>query len=238
MRTLERRGARVLNGADVFALELSKSAQATLLQHARASTRRARSRSTTCSALRACAGRHHLAGAAEARSGRQRRAHPGGRSRWTRSRRSSPPIRTCGCPTTCSCCRSTCRTIPSRASSGWSSWAASCSTRCASRRTAASTCARRRCAIRTTATGSARCRRSGRGAARRVLSRIPTCRADAVETAHAHRARGPARRRRHRVSRDTRRPARVLRHQRQLEPAPVGGRGVRLRSVRARRRTT
>ena len=32
MRTLERVGARVLNGADVFALELSKSAQATLLR--------------------------------------------------------------------------------------------------------------------------------------------------------------------------------------------------------------
>lgn len=32
MRTLERRGARVLNGSDVFALELSKSVQATLLQ--------------------------------------------------------------------------------------------------------------------------------------------------------------------------------------------------------------
>ena len=32
MRTHERRGARELNGADVFALELSKSAQATLLQ--------------------------------------------------------------------------------------------------------------------------------------------------------------------------------------------------------------
>ena len=32
MRTLERRGARVLNGAEVFALELSKSAQATLLR--------------------------------------------------------------------------------------------------------------------------------------------------------------------------------------------------------------
>jgi glutathione synthase/RimK-type ligase-like ATP-grasp enzyme len=32
MRSLELRGARVLNGADVFALELSKSAQATLLR--------------------------------------------------------------------------------------------------------------------------------------------------------------------------------------------------------------
>src|SRR4051794_37408054 len=32
MRTLQLRGARVLNGADVFALELSKSAQATLLR--------------------------------------------------------------------------------------------------------------------------------------------------------------------------------------------------------------
>jgi glutathione synthase/RimK-type ligase-like ATP-grasp enzyme len=32
MRTLERRGAHVINGADVFALELSKSAQATLLR--------------------------------------------------------------------------------------------------------------------------------------------------------------------------------------------------------------
>ena len=35
MRSLELRGARVLNGADVFALELSKSAQATLLRDAR-----------------------------------------------------------------------------------------------------------------------------------------------------------------------------------------------------------
>ncbi|MBA2965508.1 MULTISPECIES: ATP-grasp domain-containing protein [Ramlibacter] len=32
MRTLQQQGARVLNGADVFALELSKSVQATLLQ--------------------------------------------------------------------------------------------------------------------------------------------------------------------------------------------------------------
>ena len=35
-----------------------------------------------------------------------------------------------GCRTTCSCSRNSCRTIPSRASSGWSSSAASCSTRC------------------------------------------------------------------------------------------------------------
>jgi glutathione synthase/RimK-type ligase-like ATP-grasp enzyme len=38
MRTLERLGARVLNGADVFALELSKSAQATLLRTLRIDT--------------------------------------------------------------------------------------------------------------------------------------------------------------------------------------------------------
>ena len=38
MRTLERQGARVLNGADVFALELSKSAQATLLRTLRIDT--------------------------------------------------------------------------------------------------------------------------------------------------------------------------------------------------------
>jgi glutathione synthase/RimK-type ligase-like ATP-grasp enzyme len=38
MRTLERLGARVLNGADVFALELSKSAQATLLRTLRVDT--------------------------------------------------------------------------------------------------------------------------------------------------------------------------------------------------------
>jgi glutathione synthase/RimK-type ligase-like ATP-grasp enzyme len=38
MRSLERRGARVLNGADVFALELSKSVQATLLRTLRIDT--------------------------------------------------------------------------------------------------------------------------------------------------------------------------------------------------------
>jgi glutathione synthase/RimK-type ligase-like ATP-grasp enzyme len=40
MRTLERCGARVLNGADVFALELSKSVQATLLRTLRIDTPR------------------------------------------------------------------------------------------------------------------------------------------------------------------------------------------------------
>ena len=40
MRTLERQGCRVLNGADVFALELSKSVQATLLHQLRIDTPR------------------------------------------------------------------------------------------------------------------------------------------------------------------------------------------------------
>ena len=40
MRTLERQGCRVLNGADVFALELSKSVQATLLHTLRIDTPR------------------------------------------------------------------------------------------------------------------------------------------------------------------------------------------------------
>jgi glutathione synthase/RimK-type ligase-like ATP-grasp enzyme len=40
LRTLERLGARVLNGAEVFALELSKSAQATLLRTLRIDTPR------------------------------------------------------------------------------------------------------------------------------------------------------------------------------------------------------
>ena len=60
MRSLERLGARVLNGAEVFALELSKSAQATCCGHS-ASTARARSRSTTstpCARTQmTCAGR-------------------------------------------------------------------------------------------------------------------------------------------------------------------------------------
>ena len=52
-------------------------------------------------------------------------------SLWRTSRRFSRPTRASGCPTTCSCCRSICRTIPTRASCVWSSWAGSCCTRCA-----------------------------------------------------------------------------------------------------------
>ena len=55
MRTLERLGARVLNGADVFSLELSKSVQATLLQTLGIATPRS-STFNDAGALRAHAG--------------------------------------------------------------------------------------------------------------------------------------------------------------------------------------
>ena len=79
MRSLERLGARVLNGADVFALELSKSAQATLLRTLGIDTpaldhvQRCRARCVRY-APATC-----VAGAAQAGPGRQRRAHSGGR---------------------------------------------------------------------------------------------------------------------------------------------------------------
>ena len=130
MRSLELLGARVLNGADVFALELSKSAQATLLRTLGIDC----PRSITFNDVGRAAGlrsEDSLAGAAQARSGRQRRAHPGRRVA-RRDRRDFPrrsvglaarqPVPPAG---------TTCPTIPSRASCGWSSSAASCSTRCA-----------------------------------------------------------------------------------------------------------
>ena len=55
MRTLELLGARVLNGANVFALELSKSAQATLLRTLGIDCPRSITFNDV-SALRACAG--------------------------------------------------------------------------------------------------------------------------------------------------------------------------------------
>ena len=164
MRSLELLGARVLNGADVFALELSKSAQATLLRTLGIDC----PRSITFNDPRAL-----RAYAAEIRWPALLKPDQGGSGARiqvvdslgagrgdlrTRSRRS-------GCPTICSCCRSISRTIPSAASSASSFSAASCCTRCASSPTAGSTCARRRSATPTTATASASCRRSGAAAA-------------------------------------------------------------------------
>ena len=59
---------------------------------------------------------------------------------------------------------------------------------------------------------------------------------EAVETARRIVRAARTRCGRDRVSRNRRWPARVLRHQRQLEPAPFGRRRVRIRSVRAGRR--
>ena len=130
MRTAGAAGRRVLNGADVFALELSKSVQATLLQtlrhrhaaidHLQRSPQRCARHADRITLARACS---NPTRAAAARASRWW-------SRSSRSTRSSAATRRSGCPTTCSCCRSTCRTTRSRASSAWSSSAASCSTRC------------------------------------------------------------------------------------------------------------
>ena len=128
--------------------------------------------------------RRALAGPAEARSGRKRRAHPGGRVVGAAWRRSSAQIRPCGCRTICSCCRNICRTTPIRASSAWSFSAASFCMRCASRRTGASICARHRSAIPTKAPVCVPCRRTLASPPRRwSFFPIPTCHAEAVETA-------------------------------------------------------
>jgi hypothetical protein len=129
MRTLEQQGARVLNGADVFALELSKSAQATLLRTLGIDTPLSITFNDV-GALRAYADEVQWPALLKPDQGAAARAS---RS-WSRSRRSNrslPPTRRCGCPTTSSCCRSTCRTIRSRASCGWSFSGASCCTPCA-----------------------------------------------------------------------------------------------------------
>ncbi len=104
MRTLERRGARVLNGADVFALELSKSAQATLLGTLGIDT----PRSITFNDVEALAVRTRSRGR---RCSSPIRAAAVREFRWwsrcARSSRFSRPTRVCGCRTTSSCCRST-----------------------------------------------------------------------------------------------------------------------------------
>ena len=111
MRTLERLGARVLNGADVFALELSKSAQATLLRTLGIDTPWSITFNDV-SALRRVRRPDPLAGDPQTRSGWQRRAHPCRRVAGAKSSRSSPPILRRGSRTTCSCCRNICPTIP------------------------------------------------------------------------------------------------------------------------------
>jgi len=128
MRTLERRGARVLNGADVFALELSKSAQATLLYSLGIDTPRSITFNDT-SALRRCESSITWPALLKPDQGGS-----GARiqvvNSMAESRGFSPRTRGSGYPTTCSCSRSTCHTIPARGSFGWNSWAASCSMRC------------------------------------------------------------------------------------------------------------
>ena len=56
---------------------------------------------------------------------------------------------------------------------------------------------------------------------------------EAIDDRPPHRPRRRPRRRRHRVPRNDRRPARLLRHQRQLEPAAIDRGGLGLRSLRA-----
>ena len=128
MRTLERLGARVLNGADVFALELSKSAQATLLRTLGIDTPRSITFNDV-SALRRYADTIAWPALLKPDQGGS-----GARIQVVESLAEVEAIFAAdpasGCRTTCSCCRNSCRTIPSRASSGSSSSAASCSMRC------------------------------------------------------------------------------------------------------------
>ena len=127
MRALEIRGVRVLNGADVFALELTKTAQAALLRTLGIDA--ARITFNDLQALRASRGDIRWPGAAQARAGRKRRAHRVVESleRWKRSSAAIPSI---WLPDNLFLLQEYCRTIPSTASCAWSSSAASCSTRC------------------------------------------------------------------------------------------------------------
>ena len=159
MRSLELRGARVLNGANVFALELSQERPGYSAKHARhrlsvlhhlQRRRRAAQSRPRCP----------MAGALETGPGRQRRTNPGSRVDVTDRRDLRPRPDRSGCRTICSCSRNFFHTTPTRASSVSSSSAESCSTPCASRRTGSSTSVRRRCAIRTMAMVRARCHES------------------------------------------------------------------------------
>ena len=204
--------------------------------HARHRLRRARSRSTTSRALRALRGRDRVAGAAQAGSGRQRRAHPGGRVAGRRSRRSSRAIPAIWLPDNLFLLQ---EYLPHDPDQG---------------------------IVRLEFLGgellyAMRVKTHGRF----NLCPSPVCnpddgdgvcevpaddadRAGRVLSVSRRAAATPSTRRRASCAaarldvggieylETRRRPAGVLRHQRQLEPAPVGRRGVRLRSVRAGRR--
>ena len=130
MRSLELLGARVLNGADVFALELSKSAQATLLRTLGIDCPRSITFNDV-GALRAYADEMRWPALLKPDQGGS-----GARIQVVESLAQVEEIfaadpRRVAARTICSCCRNICRTIPTRASSAWSFSAASCCTRCA-----------------------------------------------------------------------------------------------------------
>ena len=79
MRSLELLGARVLNGADVFALELSERARKLRCSGRSVSIAHVRSRSTTPACATCLRTGYPLAGAPRAGPGRQRRAYSRGR---------------------------------------------------------------------------------------------------------------------------------------------------------------
>ena len=130
MRALQIRGVRVLNGADAFALELSKTAQAALLRKLGVPAPRV----WTFNDLEALRARAHEIPFPVLLKPEQ--GGSGARIVLVESFQqlrgvACTSIRNTGCPTTCSCSRSTSTPTRRKASCAWSSSAASCSTRCA-----------------------------------------------------------------------------------------------------------
>ena len=128
MRTLERLGARVLNGADVFALELSKSAQATLLRTLGIDTPQSITFNDVA-ALRAYADSIHWPAILKPdQGGSGARIHVVESLAHVESIFAADP--NAWQPDNLFLLQGTCPTIPSRALSDSSSWAVSCSMRC------------------------------------------------------------------------------------------------------------
>jgi hypothetical protein len=128
MRSLEARGARVLNGSRAFALELSKSAQSALMFQLGIDHPRTLAFNDPAVALdRWEAGWPALLKPEQGGGGaRMYLLHAPNEFRgcWT-------SVRTCGSPTTSSCCRNTCPAIRRAASCAWSSWEANFFMECA-----------------------------------------------------------------------------------------------------------